>query len=546
MQTCISRRLEAAARIQSSARLQALALAHLEGDVEAFISDWCWTYDPRNAAPGSSAPASVPFLPFDVQLDLIAFLEERWRKQEDGLVEKSRDMGFTWIMAAWMSHKWRFVPGFAGRFGSRKAGLVDELGNMDAILPKVRFILDTLPPWLKPRDLNTGAPWSKEDKAHSKRMLIRNPENQATIGGDGGEEIGRGGRAAVYVVDEHAYLPNADAAEAALSRTTDMRIYGSSAKGMGNLFYRKRASGDVPVFTMKWTDDPRRSEEWYAKQVHRFRSTPWIVPQELDIDYSAGVEGVAIPGAWVKAAQRWTCPDEVRERFDPVASLDVADGGGDANVILYMQGPKVWTPDKWYEGTSLQTGLRARQRVERWRSPEDAAVESLVYDANGVGAAVAGYFNALELGADQLPAELAASADVFSTPPAWEPLAYKGGSSPSSDYWESVEKSSSELFLNLRAESWWKLRQRLEKTYELVHGIADHPPEECLDLPADGHTLAMQISTPRYHLRLDDKIVIEAKKDMKKRGASSPDEADALTMALAVDLIRSAPLIGRL
>jgi hypothetical protein len=50
-------------------------------------------------------------------------------------------------------------------------------------------------------------------------------------------------------------------------------------------------------------------------------------------------------------------------------------------------------------------------------------------------------------------------------------------------------------------------------------------------LDIDQRALA-QLSGPQYHANSSGRIVIEAKKDMKKRGVSSPDRAEAILLAL--------------
>ena len=57
------------------------------------------------------------------------------------------------------------------------------------------------------------------------------------------------------------------------------------------------------IFRFHWTDDPRKnSREWEAKT--RSNMEPWAFASEYDIDYSASVEGVFIPAAWVASCQR--------------------------------------------------------------------------------------------------------------------------------------------------------------------------------------------------------------------------------------------------
>lgn len=73
-------------------------------------------------------------------------------------------------------------------------------------------------------------------------------------------------------------------------------------------------------------------------------------------------------------------------------------------------------------------------------------------------------------------------------------------------------------FLNLRAESWWKVREDL-----------DPSNEPTIELPPD-ERLKAQLTSPRWKLR-GDRIQIESKDDIRLRLGSSTDEADAVIMA---------------
>ena len=69
---------------------------------------------------------------------------------------------------------------------------------------------------------------------------------------------------------------------------------------MANPFAAKVHGGRIKTFRFHWRDDPRKDENWYAKQVAEL--DPVTVAQEIDIDYSASVEGILIPSTWVQAA----------------------------------------------------------------------------------------------------------------------------------------------------------------------------------------------------------------------------------------------------
>src|SRR5438094_8378536 len=108
----IVRRLAYRSRTNSR-RARALELAVCASDPVHWCDRWAWTYDPREPV------ATLPFDLFPRQAEFLLWLAERERLQEDGLVEKSRDMGVTWLCCAYALHAWLFRPGSALGFGSR-------------------------------------------------------------------------------------------------------------------------------------------------------------------------------------------------------------------------------------------------------------------------------------------------------------------------------------------------------------------------------------------------------------------------------------------
>ena len=162
-------------------------------------------------------------------------------------------------------------------------------------------------------------------------MRIFFPENGSVIFGEGGDDIGRGARAAIYFVDEAARLRHPDLAEASLSQTTNCRQDLSTPNGLANPFYINRASGRFPVFTFHWRSDPRKNEAWYEKQ--KAENSDVVVAQEIDIDYAASVEGIIVPHAWVMSAIN--AHEKLRVPISGIAfgALDLGDEGGDLNAF---------------------------------------------------------------------------------------------------------------------------------------------------------------------------------------------------------------------
>ena len=211
-----------------------------------FITDWGMTVDPRLAEIGM--PTTVPFVLFQRQEEFIDFIVDRWKGREDGLVEKSRDMGVSWLcvsIAVWM---WLFHTGTIVGVGSRKEEYVDKIGDPKSLFWKARQFINMLPLEFRPKG------W--DDQKHAPHMRILNPENGSSIIGEAGDNIGRGNRTSIYFKDEAAFFERPDAIDAALSQTSNCKIDVSTPNGAGNPFYRKAHGGKIKKFVFDWHAQP--------------------------------------------------------------------------------------------------------------------------------------------------------------------------------------------------------------------------------------------------------------------------------------------------
>lgn len=480
---------------------QLLELALCKRDAAFWINEWCWTYDPREPV------TALPFSLFDKQEEFIEWLTEREIKQEDGLVEKSRDMGLTWLCAAYAVHGWLFRDGFKAGFGSRKLDLVDKLDDPDCIFEKIRFIINNLPTWMRPQ--NYGLDYTK----------IVNRDRGSSITGEGGDEIGRGGRASIYFVDEAAFLERPQKVDRALSQTTRTRIDVSTPNGMGNPFYQRRFSGRVPVFTFHWKDDPRKGQEWYANEVTRL-GDPVTVAQELDIDYTASIEGILIPAAWVQSAIEFdkACP---LPREGAIRSgLDIAAEGQNQTVQGFRDGPVVTEILNWGAMLTTQTAFIALDNAENRKAV------SLNYDAGG------GYAGTLETEERQEQGDAQQA-----NPRKCKLSGINGGDAPTDLRWPD-DKTSKQKFINRRAENAWLLRERFRKTHEHrlsmqdQEGGAKHPLDQLISIPRHGDLIA-QLSVPLIERTNERKMQLESKKKMATRGVKSPDFFDMMCLLFA-------------
>jgi phage terminase large subunit len=437
-----------------------------------FITDWGVTFDPRLAEIGLET--TVPFLLFPKQAEFVDWIVDRWRSREDGLAEKSRDMGVSWLCVAIASWMWLFHPGVVIGFGSRKEEYVDKLGDPKSLFWKIRQFIDLLPPEFKPEGY--------VEKKHAPYMNIKNPENGSVIVGEAGDNIGRGARTSIYFKDESAFYERPETIDAALSQTSNCKIDVSTPNGNGNPFYRKRHGGKIPVFTFHWRDDPRKDDEWRKKQESTL--DPVVVAQEIDIDYNASVTDAWLDGAMIEEAQN-RGPADVIVNGPWIIGIDAAHQGDDESVITARRGlltlPQITV--RKADGPEL-----AGRVIDECRRLEAAGGEigAIVIELDGPGVSC---YDVLKR---------SKYADVV--------YGIHTGA-----------RLQDDRNYNLKASIW-----RLAQDYLKAGGNS---------MPRDPE-LKSQLSAYKYGYK-DGLLLMEPKKDYKKRLGKSPDRADSWVLTFA-------------
>ncbi len=283
-----------------------------------FIELFAFTADPRPQA----NPHDAPFILYPFQKDSIRWMVERIEKGEDGLIEKSRDMGMTWTVAVWVPiFYWLFRENVNFLVGSYKEDLVDDR-TVDSIFGKIDYGIRSLPKWLLPRGWN-----AKKNRTHLK---IVNPMNWNQITGDTmNPNFGRGARKTCIIFDELGFWDYAKDAWESASQSTTCRIALGTPKGMN--YYGLLAHSDITKLRLHWTLHPLHDNEWY--EYEKSRMTPEAVAQELDISYTKSQEGRVYP--------EWSDINVIKGDFpyNPDWPLYIGwdFGGSDDTAIIWAQ-----------------------------------------------------------------------------------------------------------------------------------------------------------------------------------------------------------------
>ena len=337
-----------------------------------FIADFGMTFNPRLAERGLRTV--VPFVLFPKQREFIDWLLQRWLSREDGVVEKSRDAGVSWLTVAFAAWMMLFKHGTVVGFGSRKEEYVDKIGDPKSLFWKVREFINLLPMEFQPEG------W--DSQKHAPFMKIQNPENGAFITGEAGDNIGRGNRTSIYFVDEAAFLERPEAADAALSQTSNCRIYVSTPNGAGNPFYRKAHDGRTKKFIFDWRDDPRKDDDWYEDQ--KLKLDPVVIAQEIDRSYTASVSNAFIPGELATAASR-KGPADIMPMGPVIMGIDVARFGNDKTVFTFRQGRVLLRQVTMGKLDTVDVAGRAKDEIRA----QLGDVQQIAVDTIGIGSGVA-------------------------------------------------------------------------------------------------------------------------------------------------------------
>jgi hypothetical protein len=353
--------------------------------------------------------------------------------------------------------------------GSRKELYVDGGSNPASLFWKIRQLIELLPQEFQPSG------W--DSSKHAPFLRIENPENDSMIVGEAGDNCGRGNRTSLYVIDEAAFFERPETVEAALSQTTNCRLWISTPNGAGNPFYRKAHDGKTKKFVFDWRDDPRKDEEWYQKQ--RATLDPVVLAQEVDRSYTASVANAFVTGEVAQAASR-KGPADIMAYGPVMMGIDVARFGNDKTCFTFRQGRVCL---RQITLSSLDVVDVAGQAKEHIRAMH-GDIAQIAVDTIGIGSGVA---------------------DILRR-----------------DYGDLVVDVNSALRLsdgqnyNLRAKMWREMREWLKAGASIPND-----PDLVTDLTA-----------LQYGYK-GGELLLESKQDAKKRGIKSPDRADSLALTFA-------------
>lgn len=476
-------------------------LERCRADFFYWADNWAWGFDPR-----LEVVKRIPFVMFRRQREMIEFILRKRGAKESCGVKKSRDVGMTVLFALMGIWLWLFDEGTVVTYGSLTESRVHKIGDPDSIFEKIRHGLEALPMWMMPKDFDF--------KRHFLERICVNPETGAVLKGEIGDNMGRGGRANVFLVDEFSECDHQQDKHSSITGSSDFACYLGTSAGPSTYFSELEVEDRIEFLAFPWYYDPRKLDdprdagnpnaesEWKKKKLGEVGQE--IFAQQFACNDDFADAFILIRPEWVSAAERWE-PGVAAAGFT-VSGFDVADGGEDEHVMAIRQAwevrpLKTWNALRWEQMPPIVHIMAKKERIDL-----------LNYDGSGIGAKFG------------VPITERAKGD-------YKVCAVYAQDKPSKIIYRQFKRPADEIFFNRTTELWFAMADRLQKTYEVVMGDADHPIDELIRLPEDP-VLKRQLTSRRYEVVAGGKLKLEDKKKMKK----SPDRADALSLTEDIGL----------
>jgi len=244
-----------------SARIQYLALCAL--DPVLFFNTALWLPNPR----GVTGERTVPAILFDCQEKAVRTIKQAIEEPFDLAIDKSRDLGATFILCGTTLLYWLIQEDFNILMGSRVEDLVDKasdivngrtVGSEQSLFYKILYLLSSTPKYLQPNFQKT-------------HLFLQNLDNGSAYTGQATSiGFGKGSRASVIAVDEFAAV-EPKVAQALMENIADVSgccLFNSTQGNWGeaHVYAKMLKDPDVRKIILDWSDDPRKNTGLYKSE----------------------------------------------------------------------------------------------------------------------------------------------------------------------------------------------------------------------------------------------------------------------------------------
>lgn len=315
-------------------------------DILFYINTFCWSFNPKK----KGLAAARPFITWDFQeRALLATPEDSdspgllwcYENDKNAVIEKSRDMGATWLLLIMQDWLALFHPYFQSLNISRNEDAVDDK-TQDSLFWKLRWMHRHLPDWM------TG-------QIEDTKLYLGYPRTSSAVTGQASTgRAGVSGRAGFIFVDEVAHIREATEIRQRTANVADCRVFVSTHEGAGTEFYRLVNTPEMVQLQMHWTEHPEHKRGLYRSALKNG------VPDILDTaykfppDYEFVLDGTPTGGPFPGIRSVWydRKAAEIGDETGVASQLDINPTGSvsqffSPSLIRELQDAKDCVPPYW-------------------------------------------------------------------------------------------------------------------------------------------------------------------------------------------------------
>ena len=258
-------------------------------DIVFFTSLFVWQFNPREKRDGEIGP----FICWDFQQ--AAFDQLVWcvDNDEDLLIEKSRQMGASWMMVILFVWLWLFRRNVALLMISRDEKAV-ESDKPSSLFWKIDFILNYLPDWMMPKK------WKR------RKLYFGNEELGGSIFGEASTgKAGVGGTLTAMAIDEFSQIEDDYEVLHRTSDATGCRIFNGTHLGLDTAFYELSQRVDFRKLVLHWSQHPKRRGGAYRYDTNKNRVEVEDTSYPFPADYHFITDGSPTGGPFPGLRSTW-------------------------------------------------------------------------------------------------------------------------------------------------------------------------------------------------------------------------------------------------
>ena len=324
-------------------------------DPKYFLNNFGWINEPR-----MNGNTDLEFFLFPYQETVLDDFLKAETLGEDRLFEKSRDLGFTWMVAGYYLWRMMFFKGWIGLFGGRKQEEVDNK-SINSFFGKFRYMFYRLPKWMLPQDFKR--------KLYDNENKFVNPAMNSLVQGESSNpNFGRDRRSSMCVIDELFLQDYAQEIWRNVAETSKCRVGISTPKPTRFAKSLKEAmTTNGWIRSVHWSSHPFKGDAWYEKEKLKYLGDEIGLRQELELEYLTDPNILVYPQADLIKIQNlvyW-------QNMPLYISMDWGSAPS-ATVICWWQ----QQADKWI----LLEALQVKEKPIGWYLP--FLVPSLPVDPN--------------------------------------------------------------------------------------------------------------------------------------------------------------------